>query len=388
MENAQQAAMLGKMFEEGIHLKNIYGEDNVFDFIIGNPILEPPLGFKKSLKRLVNSDTPSIHSYSPNTGLWETKSAVAVHISKEQGINALTGQEIIMTCGAAGGLNVIFKTILNPGDEIITFAPYFIDYRHYTENHGGVLKVLNSKDDFTLDIDLLAKSISEKTKIVLINSPNNPTGQIYSQSSLEKVGSLLAKKGQEFKKTIYLVSDEAYRKVVFSDVSIPSIFNIYDESIITSSYSKDLSIPGERIGFVAINPLSKNKSDLLTGMTIANRILGFINAPVLMQRVVAVTQGLSSEMSAYEKKRDLLCAGLEEAGYDFFIPRGAFYLFPKSPIPDETEFIEALKKELILVLPGRSFGRSGYFRIAFCVSDSIIKGSISGFKKVLKKFNH
>jgi aspartate aminotransferase len=291
-----------------------------------------------------------------------------------------------MTCGAAGALNVILKALTDPGDEIISPAPYFVEYNFYADNHGGKLIAVPTKSDFTLDLEAISAAISESTKAILINSPNNPTGQIYSKESLDELANLLKQKSKILGKTIYLISDEPYRKIVYDGAEVPSILDCYDESIIASSYSKDISIPGERIGFVAVNPRASFRQELLAGMALANRILGFVNAPALMQRVVAALQGESVDISAYAKKRELLCQGLADCGYQFVKPSGAFYLFPQTPIPDDVEFVRALQEELILVVPGSGFGGPGHFRIAFCVDDATIINAIPGFKRGLEKF--
>jgi aspartate aminotransferase len=321
----------------------------------------------------------------PNAGFPFVRKSVAAYVSEEQQAK-ISENEIIMTCGAAGALNVIFKTILNPGDEIITPSPYFVEYNFYADNHGGILKTVPTKPDFSLDIDAISSAVNNKTKAVLINSPNNPTGQIYSKESLIELGMVLNDKGKKTGKTIYLVSDEPYRKIVYDKVKVPSIFNCYRESIIATSYSKDISIPGERIGYIAVNSEAAFKKDLISGMTLANRILGFVNAPALMQRVIASIQGASVDISEYKRKRDILCNNLAECGYEFIKPSGAFYLFPKSPVPDDVKFVRALQDELILAVPGSGFGGPGHFRIAFCVDDDIIINSIPGFKRAIVKF--
>lgn len=373
-----------KMFEEGTRLKAEYGAQNVYDFSLGNPKLPPPEKFNEVLKDTVDSSAPGDHGYMPNIGYPQVCAAVAEYLSKEQQVS-ITQKEVLMTCGAAGGLNVIFKAILDPGDEVITPAPYFVEYNSYADNHGGTLKTVSTKPDFNLDIDAISAAISEKTKAILINSPNNPTGYVYSEESLNELGELLKIKGEKLNRTIYLVSDEPYRKIVYDGIKVPSIFTCYNESIITASYSKDISIPGERLGFVAINPNASFKDDLKAAMAVTNRILGFVNAPALMQRVVARLQGISVDISEYARKRDLICNGLADSGYEFVKPSGAFYLFPRTPISDDVEFVRSLQKELILAVPGSGFGGPGHFRIAFCVDDDTIKNSIPVFKKVMER---
>jgi aspartate aminotransferase len=380
-----KSSWIRKMFEEGAKLKAKHGAKNVFDFSLGNPNLPPPESFYAALRELVNSCEAGKHGYMPNIGYPHVRKSVADFLSQEQNA-AVTADEIIMTCGAAGALNVILKTILDPGDEVISPAPYFVEYNTYVDNHGGVLKTVQTNPDFTLNIDAIRAAITNKTKAVLINSPNNPTGQVYSEDSLKQLGKLLQEKGKSLNRTIYLLSDEPYRKIIYDGVKVPSIFACYQESIVATSYSKDISIPGERIGFIAVNPQAMHKPVLMGGMALSNRILGFVNAPALMQRAVAAVQGMSADLSAYARKRDLLCNGLSECGYEFVKPAGAFYLFPKSPIPDDVKFVQSLQEELILTVPGSGFGGPGHFRIAFCVDDETITNAIPGFARVIKKF--
>ncbi|HDL07550.1 MAG TPA: aminotransferase class I/II-fold pyridoxal phosphate-dependent enzyme, partial [Desulfobacteraceae bacterium] len=252
-------------------------------------------------------------------------------------------------------------------------------------NHGGILRTVNTKTDFTLDIDAISNAVNSKTKAVIINSPNNPTGQIYSEESLNVLGYLLESKGKTFNRTIYLISDEPYRKIIYDGLNMPGIFICYKESLIAASYSKDLSFAGECIGFAAVNPELTFKEEILEGLVLANRILGFVNAPALMQRVIASLQGVSVNISEYERKRGILCEGLTNCGYEFIKPAGAFYLFPKSPVPVDIKFIQMLQEELILAVPGSGFGAPGYFRIAFCVDDKTIINSFSGFKRAMDR---
>ena len=380
-----KSSWIRKMFEEGTRLKALHGADKVYDFSLGNPNLEPPDRFQQALEDAVKASAPGSHGYMPNSGYPHVCEAVAAYLSGEQKIR-ITGKEVIMTCGAAGALNVILKTILDPGDEVITPAPYFVEYNFYVSNHGGALKTVLTRPDFTLDCNAIRAVITANTKAVLINSPNNPTGQIYSRESLAELGALLREQSKKSGRTLYLLSDEPYRKIVYDGAAVPSIFSFYPDSIVASSYSKDISVPGERIGFIAVSPDASAKNELMAGMALANRILGFVSAPALMQRVIAVVQGISVDVSIYARKRDLLCEGLWACGYEFTKPSGAFYLFPKTPDPDDVKFVRALQEELILAVPGSGFGGPGHFRIAYCVDDSTIRNAMPGFKKVMEKF--
>ena len=379
------SSFIRKMFEEGARLKKEYGAENVCDFSLGNPNVPPPEKFNEILRETVSTCGLDDHCYMPNTGYPLVCGSVAEYLSKEQRA-PVTEKEVLMTCGASGALNVALKTILDPGDEVLTPIPCFVEYKFYADNHGGVLKTVQTTTDFELDLDAIAAAITEKTKAFLINSPNNPTGQVYSETNMKALGEILEKKSQEYKRTIYMISDEPYRKIVYDGVEVPSIFESYKESIIGTSYSKDISIPGERIGFVAVNPHATYRNDLLAAMAVANRILGYVNAPALMQRVVACMQGMSVDISEYAHKREMLCEGLAGFGYEFVKPSGTFYLFPRSPIPDDVEFVDALKEERILVVPGTGFNGPGYFRIAFCVDDSTIKNALPGFERAIGKY--
>lgn len=380
----EKSSWIRKMFEEGGRLKQIHGADNVFDFSLGNPNVPPPEIVKDKLRELVNRDEPGMHAYMPNAGLLETRKAVSAYLCAEQCVSVAV-DHIVATCGAAGAINIVFKALLDPGDEVLVPAPYFVEYGFYADNHGGVLKSIPTQADFTLDFDKIEAAIGPATKVFLINSPNNPTGQIYSEEALRQVGELLTRKSLEFGHTIYLVSDEPYRKIVYDGCCVPCIFGSYSESLIVSSYSKDLSLPGERIGFAAVNPMARDAGKLVDALVLANRILGFVNAPGLMQRLVIELQGLCVDVNIYKRKRDRLVSGLKEAGYELVVPSGAFYLFPKSPIPDDINFVRLLQEENILVVPGTGFGTPGHFRIAYCVDDKVIEGSLAGFGRALKR---
>jgi len=380
---AEKSSWIRKMFEEGARMKAEFGADNVFDFSLGNPDVPPPPQFAETLKEVAADNGPGVHAYMPNGGYPWVREAIAAKMSAEQGVTIHHG-DMLMTCGAAGALNVILKALLNPGEEVLIVAPYFVEYNFYIDNQGGVGKVVNTDADFNLDLGAIEQAICEKTKAIIINSPNNPTGQIYSQESLAALGKLLEKAGEKHNTTITIIADEPYRKIVFDDIEVPSIFQASKNSIVASSYSKDLSLPGERIGYLAVHPEIEDKSSLLNAMTLANRILGFVNAPALMQRVVAELQDASVDCSIYARRRETFCNILESTGYDFVKPKGAFYIFPKSPIEDDVKFCALLQEQKILAVPGQGFGLPGYFRLAFCVEDSVIENSAPAFKKAME----
>lgn len=380
----EQGSWIRKMFEEGTRLKLIHGYDRVSDFSLGNPNVYPPDIVHQELVNLARDSTGYSHGYMSNAGFPDVRAAIAAHISPVHGVS-LTEQDIIMTCGAAGAINVIFKALLDPGDEVIVPAPYFVEYGFYADNHGGVLKAVPTKFDFTPDVDALWNAISEKTKILVLNSPNNPTGQVYGDDILKDIANLLETKSKQFGRPIYIVSDEPYRNIVFDGVFVPSVFSFYSYSLVATSYSKDMCIPGERIGYIAVHPDMNEKDELLEALIFTNRILGFVNAPALMQRLVARLQGVTVDPQVYQKKRNIFIAALKEIGYECIVPKGAFYLFPKSPILDDVAFVRMLQEELILVVPGSGFGRPGHFRIAYCVDDDVIKRSFEGFGKAFRR---
>ncbi len=377
---AERSSWIRKMFEEGAKLKAEFGAENVFDFSLGNPDLQPPAAYGDAVKSVAAEEGPGVHGYMPNGGYPFVRKAVAAQIGKEQGVTTLTADDILMTVGAAGGLNVIMKALLDPGDEVIILTPFFVEYNFYIDNHGGKPVIVKTADDFSLDLAAIEAAITDNTKAIIINSPNNPTGQIYSEAELAGLGEILGKASQ----TIYLISDEPYRKIVFDNHEVPSIFKAYKNSVVVSSYSKDLSLPGERIGYIAVNPEVADKGAFIGAMTLANRILGFVNAPALMQRVVAQLQGATVETDIYTRRREMFCKVLTDAGFEFEPPKGAFYLFPKSPIEDDAKFCGILAEQKILAVPGRGFGMPGYFRLAFCVEDAVIERSVEAFKKAME----
>lgn len=378
-------SFIRKMFEEGNRLKALHGADKVFDFSLGNPNLEPPEELVSALRDLVNNPMPGMHGYMPNAGYPQTRAAVAAYLTEEQGVE-LQGDHVVMTVGAGGALNVVFKTLLDPGDEVLTPNPGFVEYNFYVDNHGGVCVHVPTTSTFDLDLDAIADGINAKTRVVLINSPNNPTGAVYSAETLAKLGDILRAKSREFGRTIYLLSDEPYRKIVYGAVEVPSILQAYENTILVTSYSKDLSLAGERIGYVAVNPAVPEVDLVMAGLILSNRILGFVNAPSLMQLAIARCQGMRVDISLYERNRDLLYTTLIEAGFTVPRPDGAFYLFPKAPIEDDVAFVGELAEKLVLVVPGSGFGGPGYFRIAYCQSPEVVDGSLPVFKEIGKKY--
>jgi aspartate aminotransferase len=381
-----EGSWIRQMFEEGAALQRCYGAENIFDLSLGNPVMEPPPEFKRELRRLAENAVPGMHRYMPNAGYPETRDAVAAQLSAETGLN-FTGQDIIMTCGAAGALNVVLKTILNQGDEVILFAPYFVEYGNYITNHGGVVRVLPADEDFMPAIGELAGAICEKTRAVIINSPNNPTGVVYSGELLSDMGRLLREKEKKYGTEISLVSDEPYRKIIYDGLDYPSPLHHHTRTIIISSHSKDLALPGERIGYIAVHPDCSQREEMLNGLVFCNRVLGYVNAPALMQRIVRHLQSVTVSVAEYQRKRDYLYDHLIRSGYSVVKPGGAFYMFPRSPLEDDVAFVRELQQWRVLTVPGRGFGSPGYFRIAYCVDDRTLEGSVDGFRKVAEKFN-
>jgi aspartate aminotransferase len=381
---AEKSSWIRKMFEEGAKMKAIHGAENVCDFSLGNPDAPPPPKFNQVIQETVQNTSPGVHSYMPNGGYPWVREAIAKRMSVEQKMTVNQG-DMLMTCGAAGGLNIVMKTILNPGDEVIILAPHFVEYGFYIDNHGGVSKTVATDDEFNLDLAAIEAAINDKTKAIIINSPNNPCGQIYSEEALNELGKTLNEVSTRLGTTIYMISDEPYRKIVFDGHEVPSIFSAYTNSIVVSSYSKDLSLPGERIGYLAVHPDIEDKHHLLDGLTLANRILGFVNAPALMQRVVAELQDVTVDTSIYARRKEVICTILRDAGFTFTEPKGAFYVFPKTPLIDDVKFVALLQEEKILTVPGTGFGSPGHMRIAFCIPDDVINRSAEGFKRAFDK---
>lgn len=378
----EQSSWIRKMFEQGALLREKFGAENVFDFTIGNPSVEPPKAFHDELKKIANSPELGMHRYMSNAGYDETRAAVADFLRQRSGLNVEAGQ-VIMTCGAGGALNVVLKTILNADEEVIILAPYFVEYKFYIDNHGGKSTVVETNpDNFQLDLEAIEHAINANTKAIIVNSPNNPTGVIYPAEDLKALNTLLQRKQQQFNSTIYVISDEPYARLSYDNLEVPCIFNCVDNSVIVTSHSKDLALPGERIGYLAINPAMCDGKQFMEGAVFSNRVLGFVNAPALAQRLVTKLQHESVDIAEYEEKRDLFYQELTALGFEVVKPQGGFYLFPKSPLADDVDFVKRAQEYNILLVPGKGFGAPGYFRIAYCIDKEMIERSLPAWKKL------
>ena len=381
----EQGGWIRRMFEAGITLKAQYGEEKVFDLSLGNPVVEPPQQFHQELRRLAEHPIKGMHRYMPNAGYPETRKAVADTLSEETGL-PFAAEHIVMTCGAAAALNVVLKTLLNPDEEVVILSPYFVEYGYYIDNHGGKAVTVPTTPDFQPDLVAIESAITPKTKALILNSPNNPTGVVYPDETLQQLGALLSRKQAEFEGEIFIISDEPYRRIIYDGLTYPQVFPHYRNTIVVNSHAKDLALPGERIGYIAINPEYPDGEELADGFTFCNRTLGFVNAPALMQHLVRSLQGVSVDAADYQRKRDYLYGQLTELGYTVTRPQGAFYLFPKSPVEDEVAFVETLQEWNVLTVPGRGFGMPGYFRISYCVEDWVLEGAVEGFSKAAERF--
>lgn len=381
----EEGGWIRRMFEVGIALKAQYGADKVFDLSLGNPIMEPPERFNAELRRLAADPAPGMHRYMPNAGYPETRAAVAETLRGETGL-PFAGGDIVMSCGAAGAINVVLGATLNPGDEVIILAPYFGEYVYYVDNHNGKAVIVPTTADFRLDLDAIAAAITRRTRGLLLNSPNNPSGVVYTAGEIRELAELLRRKQAELNTEIYIISDEPYRRLIYDGLTYPQIFPHYDRTIVVNSHAKDLGLPGERIGYIALHPDYPGKGELVDGLIFCTRTLGFVNAPALMQHLVRGLQDASVDVAEYQRKRDFLYGGLTELGYSVVKPQGAFYLFPKSPLADDAAFVDALQEWLVLVVPGRGFGAPGYFRISYCVEDWVLAGALEGFARAAERY--
>jgi aspartate aminotransferase len=381
----QQQSWIRQMFELGLQLKRQHGERNVYDLSLGNPVLEPPQAFRQELLRLAQSDARGLHRYMPNAGYPETRAAVASQLNRETGL-PFAASDVVMTCGAGGALNVILKALLDPGDEVVVFSPYFPEYPFYVDNHSGATRLASTDETFLPDLDALEKVLSLKTKVVLVNSPNNPTGVVYPAERLRALGQALARHEARHGRTVYLVSDEPYSRLIYDGLVYPHIYRFHSATIVANSYSKDLSLPGERIGYVAVNPGCPDKAALVDALVFCNRVLGFVNAPAMAQHLARALQGVTVDVAWYQHRRDLVFQELTGMGYTMMKPQGAFYAFPRSPLPDDVAFVKELMRWNVLVTPGSGFGAPGFFRIAYCVDDWVLEGALVGFRKTARQF--
>ncbi len=379
----EKASWIRRMFTQGMELRKQYGADQVFDFTLGNPVVEPPEAFKKRLIEVAQDPTPGQHRYMPNVGFESVRESIARFVTADQGVE-VTADNIIMTTGAASALNVVLKAILDPGDEVIVLAPYFVEYLFYVSNHRGDCRIVETDEKFELDLDAIGAALGSRTKALILNSPNNPTGVVYSAESLERLAAMLEQHRRDTGQTVYVISDEPYRRLVFDGVAIPPVLSIFDHAIFCTSHAKDLSIPGERIGYIVLGPRCDALADLTNACAFTLRVLGFVNAPAVMQRTVADLQEASVDVKSYQKLRDLFYDGITAAGYECVRPQGAFYLFPRTPIADDVAFVQALMKHRVLTVPGSGFGRPGHFRLAYCVSADTIERGLPAFRQVLQ----
>ena len=375
------------MFEEGKRLKSIYGAENVFDFSLGNPSVPAPDCVRQAIIDLVNEEDPTvIHGYMSNAGFEDVRQTIAESLNRRFG-TSFAGKNLIMTVGAASGLNVILKTIVNPGEEVIVFAPYFLEYGSYVRNYDGVLvEVSPNTETFQPNLEEFREKITGKTRAVIVNTPHNPTGVVYSEDTIKALAAILEEKQKEFGTVIYLISDEPYRELAYDGVEVPYLTKYYANTVVGYSYSKSLSLPGERIGYLVIPDEADGSEDMITAATIANRISGAVNAPSLIQKVIGRCVDAKTDVDAYDRNRKALYEGLIDLGFSCIRPQGAFYLFLKSPVADEKEFCSAGKKYNILMVPGSSFACPGYVRLAYCVSYETIINSLPQFEKLAQEY--
>lgn len=377
------SSLIRAMFEEGKRLSAIHGIENVYDYSLGNPNVEPPEAIKQAIREILDEESPNmVHGYMNNSGYEDVREAIANYTNIKNN-TSVSKDHIVMTCGAAGGLNIVFKTLINPGDEVLTFAPYFGEYRNYANNFDANLVVVPpDTTTFQPNLDELDKYISSKTKIVIVNSPNNPTGVIYSDETIKALATILEAKQKEYGHSIFLLSDEPYREIVYDKAHVPYLLNYYTNTIVGYSYSKSLSLPGERIGYLVVHPEFEDVTAVMASLNVANRILGFVNAPSLFQRVVAKTLGAEVDVDIYKKNRDILYNHVTSVGFEALKPEGAFYLFMKAPIEDDVKFCADAKEFNLLLVPGRAFGCPGYVRLSYCIAYQRIVNSLPAFNKL------
>ena len=381
------SSVIRAMFEEGKKMSALYGAENVYDFSLGNPSVEPPKSVKDAIIKILNEETPNfVHSYTNNSGYEDVRKFVADSTNAEFGTN-FSFENIVMTCGTAGALNIIFKSILNPDDEVIVFAPFFGEYNAYVKNYDGKLVIVEADTEtFQLNIEAFKSKINKNTKAVIINTPNNPSGVVYSEETIKKLAAVMSEAEKEIGHPIYLISDEPYRRLIYDGLTVPFVSKYYKNTFVAYSFSKSLSLPGERIGYIIVNSEIDDFEEMMNALNVANRIIGFVNAPSLFQRVLPYCMNEKTDIETYDKNRKLLYGMLKDLGFECVKPEGAFYMFPKTLIPDDKEFCNAAKEFRILSTPGSAFNCSGYFRLSYCVSTETIERSYDSFKALAKKY--
>lgn len=385
-DSLQRASWIRQMFEAGARLKQEFGADQVFDFSLGNPILEPPAQVHQTLHRLLDDPQPGQHRYMPNGGFPAVRQYLAEELRAEQGL-PFVGEDIVLCVGAGGGLNVIFKALLQPGDEVIALAPYFVEYGFYVQNHGGVLRVAKTRaEDFLPDLEALEAVMTAKTRAIIINSPNNPTGVVYSQEVLNELGDWLQRQEARFGQPIYLIADEPYRKLLFDGALNGSVLQAHPHSLLVTSHSKDLGLAGERIGYIALHPGVPDRHLWQEALVFTNRILGFVNAPALMQRALPQLKGVQVDIAFYQQLRDQICDVMDEVGIRYVRPQGAFYLFPQALEADDVAFVRRAQQERVLLVPGSGFGWPGGFRLSYCCPASVIEGSREPLRRLTASY--
>lgn len=378
-----QASFIREMFERGRKLKAEYGERNVFDFSLGNPNASPPPEFFDAMKAVAAERKPALHRYMPNAGFDESRAAVAEFLCREYGVE-FDAAGVVLTSGAAAAINLILRCICDPGDEVIVLAPYFPEYRFYIEQTAATMRIVQTDDQFQPDAAAIAAAITPRTRAIILNSPNNPSGAVYTQESLAAIAAVLSKHDRD-DAPIYLICDDVYRRLIYSSGRCPNALKLYRRSIITSSYSKDLSVPGERLGYLAFPPQTPERPALLGAATMLNRTLGFVNAAAFMQRVIARCASAMCDTTLYRRNRETICDALRSCGYDLVEPQGALYAFPKTPIEDDLAFVDILLKHRILAVPGRGFGRPGHIRLSYCVDRETVEGALPGFRLAIEE---
>ncbi len=386
--NLGRSSWIRAMFEEGEKLRKEYGAENVFDFSLGNPDIEPPVVVKEALKKAVLSDMPGMHGYMSNAGYLNVRAAIAARLHQATGI-PVGAQHVVMECGAGGAMNVVLKTILNPGEEVIILAPYFAEYLFYIDNHDGKAVIVDTdRKTFQPDPVKVYDAITPKTKAIIINSPNNPSGVVYKRDMLEKLAERVQAREKEFGTQICVISDEPYDKIIYDGAVVTPLFNIFKNSVSVNSFSKSMSLPGERIGFIAVNPMMSDTTELIDGLIFSTRTLGFVNAPALFQRILPESLDAVVETGTYRKRRDMLYDIITGAGFNCLKPQGAFYLFPQAPIEDDVAFCNAALKYNLVIVPGTGFGCRGFFRLAYCVDEKTIRNSEKAFEELAAEYKH